>query len=138
MEVAGIEPASCLHFPRDSRHYRSVLEVNLLKNQSTSLSKGRLNDADRLCVGLWTDGRGSSREGGGEHPQPSVSSVLVREVLKDREEKEYRQWREKRGINPWVGVRTIKNKHRKVRTDVRGKKNRMEIAGNYNFMFFRI
>jgi len=51
------------------------------------------------------------------------------------ESREYRLWREKRNITPWVEPREKKDNHRIIRSEVRGKKKRLEIAGKYDFLF---
>lgn len=51
------------------------------------------------------------------------------------ESREYRLWREKRNINPWVETAEKKDKHKTIRKEVKGKKKRLEIAGNYSYLF---
>jgi len=47
----------------------------------------------------------------------------------------YREWREERNIQPWVEARPKKDSHSAIRSEVRGKKKRLKIAGNYSFLF---
>ena len=47
------------------------------------------------------------------------------------ESREYRFWREQRNITPWVEARPRADKYKTIRTEVKGKKKRVHIAGNY-------
>lgn len=52
------------------------------------------------------------------------------------ESREYRLWREQRNITPWVETRQRADKHKTIRAEVKGKKKRVEIAGNYPLYMF--
>ena len=51
------------------------------------------------------------------------------------ESREYTEWREKNHIEPWVKAVQLTDDLKTIRTNIRGKKRRTEIAGQYGYAF---
>jgi hypothetical protein len=50
------------------------------------------------------------------------------------ESRAYREWREERGINPWVTIKPKEEKHDRIRKEVKGKKKRIEQVNRYGYL----
>lgn len=47
--------------------------------------------------------------------------------------REYKLWREERGINPWADIIPREDKHDRIRREEKGKKKRMKMVDEYGY-----
>lgn len=89
------------------------------------------------------------RRGGESEPLPRSLAAAQRPALctwkegnelhrgkkKKKESDEFRRWREERNINPWMKIRPRADKHREIRSGVKGKKKRVAVIRDYYHLF---